>query len=205
MKAPALMPGPLNRETKMKILTFDIAIKTGWCFGEIGSHLVGGTQRHAPSGADHGFVFRKAMVWVADQINLYRPDRVAYEFNRNTIAGKQKSRSTNIDTILVHGGLRAIILAVTGAMDVQCREANAQEASSAFLGLHKQKKIEGEDSKEPVKRECRIRGLEFVDDNHSDAIALWHHQAFRLDPEFAARDAVARMRMRDPALLGGVA
>lgn len=188
----------------MKILTFDIAIKTGWCFGEIGGKLVGGTQRHAPSGADHGYLFGKSMNWFADQINLYRPSRVAVEFNQNTMVGKQQKRQINIDTIMVHCGFRALILGLCNAMSVQCRIVPYTDASAAFLGPNK-KKLAGDDSKEPVKRECRIRGLEFVDDNHSDAIALWHQQAFLLDPDFAARDAVARMRMRDPALSGSFA
>lgn len=185
----------------MKILTFDIAIKTGWCFGEIGGKLTGGTEKHAPSGADHSVLFSKAMVWIADQINLHRPNRVAVEFNQNTMVGKQQKRQTNIDTILVHCGLRAIILAVCNEMRVQCRVVPYTEAAKAFIGPNKIK-LAGDDSKDPVKRECRIRGLEFIDDNHSDAIALWHQQAFLLDPDFAARDAVARMQMRDPALRG---
>lgn len=184
-----------------KILTFDIAIKTGWCFGEIGGKLIGGTKRHAPSGADHGVLFSKAMVWIADQINVHRPDRVAIEFNQNTMVGKQRKQQTNIDTIMVHCGLRALFLAVCQEMGVQCRIIPYTEAGPAFLGPHKIK-LPGDDTKEPVKRECRIRGIPFVDDNHSDAIALWHHQAFKIDPDFAARDAVARMRMRDPLIAG---
>lgn len=185
----------------MKILTFDIAIKTGWCFGEIGGKLIGGTRRHAPSGSDHGFLFSRAMVWVADQINLHRPDRLAIEFNQNTITGKQQRGQTTIDVIMVHCGMRALILAVANEMGVQTRIVPYTDAAKVFIGPNKIK-LAGDDTKEPVKRECRIRGLEFVDDNHSDAIALWHQQAFLLDPDFAARDAVARMRMRDPALRG---
>lgn len=184
----------------MKILTFDIAIKTGWCFGEIGGKLVGGTKRHAVSGAGHDVVFGKAMIWIADLINVYRPDRVGYEFNQGTIAGKQQRGQTTIDVIKVHCGLRALILGVCHSMSVEAHEVSASEAASSFLGPNKFK-VKG-DSKEPVKHECRVRGLPFDDDNHADALALWHQQAFLVDPDFAARDAVARMMIRNPSLGG---
>lgn len=185
----------------MNLLTFDIGVKTGWAAGMIGGKLTGGTRRLAPAGSEHGKVAGEQLQFIGDMIALHRPDRVGFEFSTQTIAGKQGSGFTNIDTILMQAGMRWGILGVTHLLRVRCDEVVPSQARISFLGKGKGR-LKREEAKAAVKRECFVRGIEYVDDNHADAICLHFHLAFRIDPDFAARDAVARMRMRDPALQG---
>ncbi|KPH79345.1 hypothetical protein [Bosea vaviloviae] len=187
----------------MNLLTFDIGVKTGWCAAAIGEPLRGGTRRLAPSGSEHAKVAAEQMQFVGDMIALNKPDRVAFEFSTQTIAGKQGSGFTNIDTILMQAGMRWVILGICKLMDVRCDEIQPAQARIAFLGKGKGR-LKREDAKLAVKRECFIRGIEYADDNHSDAVCLWFALAFRIDADFAARDAVARMRMRDPCAGGDI-
>lgn len=185
----------------MKLLTFDIGVKTGWTAGAIGGKLMGGTRRLAPSGSDHGKIAGEQLQFVGDMIGIHKPDRVAFEFSTQTIAGKQGQGFTNIDTIMMQAGMRWGILGVSHLLRVRCDEIQPAQARIAFLGKGKGR-LKREDAKAAVKRECLIRSLEFIDDNQADSICLWFALAFRIDPDFAARDAVARMRMRDPSLAG---
>ncbi|WP_038367900.1 hypothetical protein [Bosea sp. UNC402CLCol] len=185
----------------MKLLTFDIGVKTGWAFAPIGGKLIGGTRRLAPSGSDHGKIAGEQLQFVGDMIGLHQPDRVAFEFSTQTIAGKQGQGFTNIDTIMMQAGMRWGILGISHLLRVRCDEVQPAQARIAFLGKGKGR-LKREEAKAAVKQECLTRGLEFVDDNHSDALCLWFAVAFKADPDFAARDAVARMRMRDPFIAG---
>jgi len=183
----------------MKLLTFDIGVKTGWAFAPIGGKLIGGTHRLAPSGAEHGKIAGEQLQFVGDMIGLYRPDRVAFEFSTQTIAGKQGAGFTNIDTIMMQAGMRWGILGVSNLLHVRCDEVKPTDARISFLGKGNGR-LKRDDAKAAVKRECVARALEFVDDNQADAICLWFHLAFRIDPDFAARDAVAQMSRRDPLI-----
>ena len=185
----------------MKLLTFDIGVKTGWAFAPIGGKLIGGTRRLAPSGSDHAKVAGEQLQFVGDMVGIHKPDRVGFEFSTQTIAGKQGQGFTNIDTIMMQAGMRWGILGICHLLHVRCDEVRPSEARISFLGKGNGN-LKREVAKAKVKQECIIRGIEFVDDNHSDSICLWHHLAFRIDPDFAARDAVARMRMRDPFISG---
>ena len=89
----------------MQLLTFDIGVKTGWAAGAIGGKLSGGTRRLAPSGSEHGKVAGEQLQFIGDMIAMHRPDRVGFEFSTQTIAGKQGSGFTNIDTILMQAGI----------------------------------------------------------------------------------------------------
>lgn len=185
----------------MKLLTFDIGVKTGWTAGAIGGKLIGGTRRLAPSGSDHGKIAGEQFQFVGDMIGIHKPDRVAFEFSTQTIAGKQGAGFTNIDTIMMQAGMRWGILGISHLLRVRCDEIQPAQARIAFLGKG-QGRLKREEAKAAVKRECLTRSLEFVDDNQADSICLWFALAFRIDPDFAARDAVARMRMRDPSIAG---
>lgn len=185
----------------MKLLTFDIGVKTGWSFAPIGGKLVGGTKRLAPSGSDHGKIAGEQLQFVGDMIGIHKPDRVAFEFSTQTIAGKQKDGFTNIDTIMTQTGMRWGILGICHLLHVRCDEVKPSDARISFLGRGNGN-LKRDIAKAKVKQECIIRGIEFVDDNQSDSVCLWFHVAFKADPDFAARDAVARMRMRDPFIAG---
>lgn len=186
----------------VKILGIDIGVNLGWAVGstDAGARLFCGTQRLGPAGADHGFYASTSMTFLIDLIQANKPDLVAYEFSQATIAAKQDKRVTTIDVILVHCGLRWMILGVANGMQVRTREFTPQATLKTFC---RGQKVEKGERKKAIKRECYIRGIDYGTEHAADAVALWHHAACTVDPDFAARDAVARMRIKDP-LAGGV-
>lgn len=186
----------------VNILAFDLGVNIGWAFGDTGpgGKVRCGTQRLGPPSSDHAIYAERSMTLFIELIQLNRPDVVAYEFSQGILAGKQGARTTTIDVILVHCGLRWMILGVSNGMQVRTREYNPQATAKTFL---RGAKIGKGERKAAIKRECFIRGIEYGSEHAADAVALWHHAACQSDPDFAARDSVYRMAIRDP-LAGGV-
>lgn len=179
----------------MKILALDIGVNLAWCCGATeDGRLTGTSVRLARGTADHRVYAGQSLTTLIDIMTTFKPDRVFFDFSKGVIAGKQDARRTDIDVILIHAGLRWAILGVASMLDILAEELPASAAAQKFLRARSDK---GE-SKRNVQRECRIRGIPFESEHHADSIAIWHAAAFKLDPDFAARDAVARMRMRDP-------
>jgi hypothetical protein len=182
----------------MKITTFDIGVNMGWASGSTdgAGKLACGCKRLGPTGSSHQNYAKTCLTFLTDILDLERPDEVWYEFSQGVIAGKQGAGHTSIDVILIHAGVRFAIMGVAGLYDIRCVESSPQAHVKSFL---RGAKVPKGEAKKMVKRECFIRGIEVPNDHAADAVSLWHHAAFTRDPDFAARDAVARMRMRDPA------
>jgi hypothetical protein len=180
-----------------KILALDVGVNLGWACGQSdgGNRLNCGHFRLGPSGSAHQHYAKACITFLTDLLDLERPDEVWYEFSQGVIAGKQGAGRTSIDVILIHAGIRFTILGLTGMYDIACVESSPQAHVKSFL---RGAKVPKGDAKKLVKRECFIRGIQVPNDHAADAVSLWHHAAFTRDPDFAARDAVARMRMRDP-------
>jgi hypothetical protein len=150
------------------VLALDLATRTGFAIGEIGSVRKpnSGTVRFAGQGASHEAIFAGALQWMSEACTGWtRPDVIVWEAPLPT---SFKGGSTNINTSTLLFGLPAIMGAVAylkGIYDV--RKATTKDIRNHFIGCNP-KRIE---AKKLTMRQCRAMGWTVEDDNEADALA----------------------------------
>lgn len=162
-----------------RVLALDLASTSGWAVGEPGGTPISGSIRFASKGASHEAIFANATQWMEAGIALHAPSLVVWEA---PLATSFRRGTSNIDTTTLLFGLPAIVGAVAylrGVFDL--RKASTRDVRMHFIGQNPK----GHIGKKLVMRQCRAMGWNPIDDNESDALALWHYMCALIEPKLA--------------------
>jgi len=162
---------------KGSILALDLATRTGWAEGEIGSRPRHGSERFAPAGADRAAVLSGAIRHLQRRFMAFPPAMVVFEapMAPNIMAGRTNANTAR--TLIGLAGLVEAICAINGIHRV--REAKVSDIRRWFIGGNPR----GEIGKKLTIERLREMGFEPEDDNAADALALWHYAAAQHDPD----------------------
>lgn len=153
------------------ILCLDLASKTGWAFGALGETPTHGSFQLARPGAEPSAKFRALREWLLAFLHDHRDiERVVFEAPpaANTLGGR-----TNISTLRMLYGFPAIIEELLhNHPTVTVREADVGDVRRHFIGRRNYRSAE---AKALTIAKCRQLGMNPVDDNAADAIALHHY------------------------------
>ncbi|WP_065755233.1 hypothetical protein [Bradyrhizobium paxllaeri] len=160
-----------------KILTFDFARRTGWCFGCPGEEPRFGSIRFASAGASHEAIFGHAINWAQAMFTELAPDQYVYEEPMQFRGGKSRAGNDEIAY-----GLPAIIQGVAHNLGIHdARKARVQDVRLHFIHRNPKREI----AKRETMQRCRLFGWEVRDDNEADACALWHYACTSQDSKLA--------------------
>jgi hypothetical protein len=160
-------------------MALDLASTSGFAIGEPGGTPLSGSVRFASAGASHEAIFAKASQWMNGALVAHVPGTVVWEAPLATSFRKGQS---NINTTTLLYGLPAVIGAVAylkGIYDI--RKASTRDVRMHFIGQNPK----GHIGKKLVMRQCRAMGWSPIDDNESDALALWHYMCALIEPKLA--------------------
>lgn len=152
------------------ILALDISSKTGWCCGRpcANEQPAGGVWRlgrmkDAQGRLQLGYLNSCIMAQMEAVIEEHQPEMVVFEqpiVKQQTTARMLTYLAGAVETACFENGR------------IPCYEAAAPTARKHMLGFSRKKNV---DIKAAVMAWCRARGLDYVDDNHADALLLWHY------------------------------
>ena len=143
----------------MRILAIDPGSKMGWAIGEDGRHVASGTWDLAPQrqkrfeGGGMRWLRLRRLLDEVGQVDL-----LVYEEVR---------RHMGVDAAHIYGGAQATITA-------WCDERSIPYTATPVGTIKKAATGKGNADKEAMIAACRARGIEPVDDNEADAVALLH-------------------------------
>lgn len=142
----------------MSVLALDLGTKTGWCLSATDHGVWDLTPRRFDGGGMRYVRFRHML----DEMHeLVRIERVAFEEVR-------KHRGT--DAAHIYGGLMATLSAWCEERGIPYEGVPVGTIKRSWTG-------KGNADKSVMIAEAIRRGFHVTDDNHADAIALWHHAA----------------------------
>ena len=145
----------------MKILTLDLATKTGWCFGHYDEPLL--DSRHGVidfslgKGETRGHRFLKFHTWFRQLVKSQKPDRVYYE--------DVKRHSSNLSA-RVYCGLLSQVEMICAYEKIPLFDVGVGTIKKHATG-------KGNATKEMMIDACKVKGITPKDDNEADAICLW--------------------------------
>jgi hypothetical protein len=143
------------------LLSLDLAIRTGWCFGTAGSKpRWGAFSLGEVVDNDFGRIYAKLFQWLGDFVALEKPDRLVFEA---PLPGPRQS-SANAARILL--GAATVTELVCQLNSIGCREVAVSTVRKHFCGNGNAKKAD-------VMEACARRGWQVTDHNAADACALW--------------------------------
>jgi hypothetical protein len=159
------------------ILALDLATRTGWAEGDIGSRPRHGSERFAPAGADRSAVLAGAIRHLQRRFMVFPPAMVVFEapMAPNIMAGRTNANTAR--TLIGLAGLVEAICQINGIYRV--REAKVSDIRRWFVGGNPR----GEIGKKLTIDRLRAMGFDPQDDNAADALALWHYTAAQYDPD----------------------
>jgi hypothetical protein len=165
------------------ILALDVSANaTGWAFGIPGDKPISGVERFGREGGTPDETFVRAVVWLNGQMTVLNPAIVCIEAPILTSGGG----FTNPHTAdLLQGIIHVFRFAVKAKMPGAAKLIAASSARKTFTGKGTYGKGE---AKAAVQAEARRRGwlgLDDMDPDRADALALWCHQAGQQLPELA--------------------
>lgn len=183
------------------IAAYDIATRSGWCVGEIGSTPEFGTADFSGK-QGIGEALSRCRFFLTDQITRYRPSLLCFEapyvpvprgpviVRAGTAAPRGKGPPPMNPLVLRKLlGLVGLVEEIAFERGIKCRECTTQEFTKFWTGKGA---WGGRDAKkDAVMRVCRARGFDVADDNQADALALWHYAEATVAPEIAARRAAS--------------
>jgi len=153
-----------------KILALDAATNTGVAIGSAGDVPIFQTLRFAGSDpdAEHEQSFAAALRWIAQLLQVNRPDFIYIEAPLSPgISG-----ATNANTTLRLIGLWATLSAASIVKGVPYRKAKVGQVRKGFLGHGN---LPGAEAKRRVQVVCELLGWDPRNNNEADAGALFHH------------------------------
>ena len=173
------------------ILALDIASVTGVCEGRAGSAPQFYTMRFARDGDEHEEAFARALKWIAERLQVDRPDAIFVEapINPGAFVGRydeEKGRvamTTNPETTIRLMGLWAIMAAAAKVKGIRYSRVNVQSARKDFIGHGN---LRGAEAKRRCFEICKLLGWEPKNRDEADAACVWHAACLKLAPHSAA-------------------
>ena len=164
------------------ILAIDVATKTGFARGVVGSVPDFGTINFGKMPGDGNRIFGAALEWMHEMIEVKPPDIVILEAMLPPDAMKNKTSRQVRDRL---AGLHGIIRAVAFRHKVgEVAEGTVGDVRAHFLGVRNLRRL---DAKKAVIDRCQDLGWDVANDNEADALALWSYACGLIDPASALR------------------
>lgn len=162
------------------ILALDLAGRMGWACGRPSEDPRSGSVKLGTDTVNRRAFYRTFRTWVLDFIAVNGVKRVVYE---TPIPPSFLRGHTNMAAARKLIGLAEHTEEVIPD-GVELREATVGDVRRYFIGTSTMK---GADAKLAVQRQCTSLGWRYVDDNASDALALWDYQCSMFDPKRGIR------------------
>ena len=170
----------------MKLLTLDLATKTGFAVGDIssGERPLSGTHTLPSTGTDIGRFLLAFDRWVSDLIVFHKPSLVVFEAPLFLAGGK-----SNISTARKLMCLAGMTEYFCSKHKVMVRECNVSTIKKYFTG-------NGRADKPKMIAAAKALGFEPKDDNEADALAIYFYTMNKLHPTQAQKwDARSTTRL----------
>jgi hypothetical protein len=162
-----------------RILALDLATATGFACGSIDEGIVEhGTHRMPKTGEDVGLFLAHFREWLSGVTEHLQPWTIFFE--APVLPGRDKTSLITLRKLYSLAGLTEL---VAHDRQIDCREANASDITTHFIG--KGAPRYGQRRKDATMQKCRDRGWTFVDENDADALALLDYALSLLKPERA--------------------
>ena len=162
----------------MRILTLDLATRSGFAVGPAGTIERAGSKRFRDPEDEPERAFRKFGCFLRDEFTIDLPDLVVIEAPMNMggmVEADEKSErgfkfKSKPETIYLLTGLVAVAHGICGPYGVRAINVGVQKVRKHFLGVSRPS-----DPKKAVVARCHLLGLmpkNERDDNKADAIAM---------------------------------
>jgi hypothetical protein len=169
------------------LLALDVATTTGWSFGPVAADArpsLSGHIRFAREGADDAEVWKKALIWLTEQIGVLQPSVIALEAPINSASPAGGSNAQTLGRLI---GLQAVLRAVVEIkLPTTAKLIHVQSARKLFIGKGN---LPGKTAKKLVQERCVQLGWlsgDEVQADRADAMCVWAKAVADLCPAFAA-------------------
>jgi Holliday junction resolvasome RuvABC endonuclease subunit len=162
-----------------RILALDLASRTGCAIGNVGEKPMFSTIQFAREDDDHEDVFKRALQWIIEFMQVDKPDAVFVEAPLN-FAGA--GVTTNANTIIRLNGLWAVIAAAVKVRGIKYRLAKIHEIRKNFFGVGN---LKGPEAKKRAMAMSLELGWSPKNLDEADSAALWFYAACREAPNLA--------------------
>lgn len=191
-----------------RILSLDIATKTGIADGEAGVAPVFYSEQFAGKDDDHEDAFERSLNWIIKRLMVGSFDAVYVEAPINPAAfiGKynpetgRMGMSTNPDTTIRLIGLWAVLSAAVKVKKIKYRRVNVQTARKSFIGHGN---LKGDEAKRRAFEMCKMIGWDPKNRDESDAGCV-HYHALTLECPRLAPIITPMMQLQVATRIGGV-
>lgn len=170
----------------MKLLTLDLATKTGFAVGDIssGERPLSGVHTLPSTGDDIGRFLLAFDKWLSDMIAFHKPETIVFEAPLFLAGGK-----SNISTARKLMCLAGMTEYFCSKHKVSCAECHVGTIKKYFTGS-------GSAKKPQMIAAARARGFEPKDDNEADALAIYFYTMNKFHPMQAQKwDARSTTRL----------
>lgn len=155
----------------LKLLTFDVATHTGWCFGPSDGTPEFGSIRFNKPGDPPVIAWAAAIPWITERVRGWEPDMVILEapLPPSHVGGK-----TNVNTARMLMGMSAIFETIPHMLGVpRIREVHVQTVRKFFIGNGR---MPSKEAKLATIARCLELGHDVGSDNNkADAVAIWYY------------------------------
>ena len=159
------------------VLALDLAITTGWAWGEPGGAPDTGHYRIGKPGASRAHVYREFRNWLDLLLRTRHTDLIVYESPALPMFMQGK---TNISTIKMLIGLGEQ-LEEWAYEKIELREASVAQVRAHFIGSNMKASL----AKPLTMERCKQLGWSVETSDEADAAALWDYQVACLRPDVA--------------------
>jgi hypothetical protein len=164
------------------ILALDIATRTGWALGELGTMPNSSSIRFGNQSTDADVIFKSALCWTEGFVKRVRPDLVIYEAMLPPLAKLGVTSAAVRDRLAgLQGIMRAVCRRYEVGLIVDC---NVGDVRQHFIG---DRRLKRDPAKREVLRRCAQLGWAACDDNAGDALAIFSYACAIIDPVSALK------------------
>lgn len=174
-------------KTSTSMLALDVATTTGWAFGPIaidGRPTLSGHIRFGREGASDAETWKRALIWLTEQIGVLNPTVVALEAPINSANPAGGSNAQTLGRLI---GLQAVLRTVVEIkLASSAKLIHVQSARKLFIGKGN---LPGKEAKKLVQQRCIDLGWLPPDEaqpDRADACCVWAKAVADLCPGFAA-------------------
>jgi hypothetical protein len=172
------------------VMALDIATATGVCEGRAGEAPHFYTMRFARPDDEHEDVFERALRWIAERLQVSKPDAIFCEapISPGAFIGKydeakgKVAMTTNPDTTIRLMGLWAVISAAAKVKGIRYRRVHVGTARKAFIGVGN---LKGAEAKRRGFEMCKALGWSPNNRDESDAACVWNFGVSQIAPRLA--------------------
>lgn len=169
------------------LLALDVATTTGWSFGPVATDARpsgSGHIRFGREGADDAETWKRALIWLTEQIGILNPSVVALEAPINSASPAGGSNAQTLGRLI---GLQAVLRTVVEIkLPTSAKLIHVQSARKLFIGKGN---LPGKAAKKLVQQRCIDLGWLGADEaqaDRADAMCVWAKAVADLCPGFAA-------------------